>query len=104
METLLNPETENTAATQDITLIDGLFNATDAADIIDAVLNVKINYHKLKRLSITEGNSDDICEYDNSRINELIEAKETAREYFKNVRLNGGKLKIDSTISISIQK
>lgn len=104
METILTTETENTTETQEITLIDGLFNATDAADIIDAVLNVKINYHKLKRLSITEGNSEDMCEYDNSRINELLKAKETAREYFKNVRLNGGKLKIDSKISIAIQK
>ena len=103
METTLS-KTSETTTKQEVLLIDGLFNATEAADIIDAVLDVKINYHKLKRLSITEGNSEDICEYDNDRINELLNAKKTAREYFKNVRLNGGKLRVDSTISIAIEK
>jgi hypothetical protein len=103
METTLS-KTSETTTKQEVLLIDGLFNATDAADIIDAVLDVKINYHKLKRLSITEGNSEDICEYDNDRINELLNAKKTAREYFKNVRLNGGKLRVDSKISIAIEK
>jgi uncharacterized protein with FMN-binding domain len=109
METTLK-KTSNTKATQQkiskqqIKLVDGLFTPSEAADIIDSVLDVKINFHKLKRLSITEGNSKDICEYDSGRITELIDAKLDAKNYFKDARLQGKKLKINSTITIEIEE
>jgi len=88
---------------QEIKLIDGTFNPSEAADIIDSILDVKINHHKLKRLSITEGNAKDLCEYDNNRINELIDAKLDAKLYFKDARLKNKKLTIESTVTIKIE-
>ena len=63
METL-----EQTKTTQKIDLINGSFTASEASDIINSVLKVKINFHKFQRLSITEGNDKDECTYDNGRI------------------------------------
>lgn len=103
METLSITKKE-TVEEQKITLIDGTFNPSDAADIINAVLDVKINFHKLKRLSIIEGNSEDLCEYDSGRIHELLKAKEAAKQFFKDVRLQGQKLNIDSSITISVKE
>ena len=94
---------QNKIEEQQIKLVDGYFLPSDAADIINAVLDVKINYHKLKRLSLTEGNCNDLCEYDNNRINELIDAKLDAISFFKDARLKGKKLKIKSAITISIE-
>jgi len=102
METTLKNTKEITI--QNINLIDGTFTPSEAAHIVNAVLDVKINFHKLKRLSITESNADDACEYDNSRIEELINEKETAQQFFKTIRTEGKKLKIDSIISISAEK
>lgn len=85
---------------QNIDLVDGTFSVSDAADIINGVLDVKINYHKIKRLSITEGNTNDLCEYDTGRINELIEAKEKAKLFFNDLRQSGKKLRINGIISI----
>jgi len=88
---------------QKINLIDGHFTASEAADIINAVLNVKINFHKLHRLSITEGNSGDECEYDSGRIDELLQEQIIAKEFFAQARLNGKKLKMSSIINISVE-
>lgn len=88
---------------QEIKLIDGHFTPSEAGDIINSVLDVKINFHKLQRLSRTEGNANDTCEYDNSRIIELINAKHDAKDYFKDARLKGKKLRIESIITIQVE-
>ncbi|WP_040247599.1 hypothetical protein [Psychroserpens mesophilus] len=88
---------------QKINLIDGCYNASEASQIINAVLNVKINFHKLQRLSITEGNHKDKCEIDNGRINELMNEQVLAKEFFSQARLEGKKLKMRSTIYIEIE-
>ena len=67
METL-----EQTKTTQKIDLINGVFTASEASDIINSVLKVKINFHKFQRLSITEGNENEEYKYDNGRITELM--------------------------------
>ncbi len=88
---------------QEINLIDGKFSASEAADIIDDVLKVKINFHKLQRLSITEGNVEDACEYDSGRIDELLAEQIIAKNFFAQARLKGKKLKMSSTIHISVE-
>ncbi|GAA4886516.1 hypothetical protein GCM10023311_07090 [Flaviramulus aquimarinus] len=88
---------------QEIKLIDGCFTPAEASDIINSILDVKINFHKIQRLSKTEGNANDICEYDNSRILELIDAKHDAKSYFNDARLKGKKLKIESIVTIRVE-
>jgi len=97
-ETLKNTKTE-----QKINLINGCFTVSEASDIVSDILKVKINFHKLQSLSITEGNINDPCEYDNTRINELLKSQQTTKEFFKDARLSGKKLKINSVIQISIE-
>lgn len=98
MEKLVEPKT-----TQKINLIDGVFTASEASDIINSVLNVKINFHKLHRLSITEGNHKDYCVYDSGRIDELINEQQISKEFFAQARLSGKKLKMRSVIQIEIE-
>jgi hypothetical protein len=100
MEKSLTKTLLNKTKHQNIDLVDGIFSVSDASDIINGVLDVKINYHKLKRLSITEGNINDLCEYDTGRINELLQAKEDAKVFFKELRHSGKKLRINGIISI----
>jgi len=98
METLVQTKT-----TQKIDLIDGVFTASEASDIINSVLKVKINFHKLNRLSITEGNNNNDCAYDSGRIDELMNEQNIAKEFFSQARLNGKKLKMRSIIQIEIE-
>ncbi|MFT5254162.1 MAG: hypothetical protein ACI87N_003229 [Flavobacteriales bacterium] len=98
METLVQTKT-----TQKINLIDGVFTASEASDIINSVLKVKINFHKLKRLSITEGNDKEECAFDNGKIAELMNEQQIVKEFFSQARLNGKKLKMHSVIQIEIE-
>lgn len=89
--------------TQKINLIEGDFTASEAADIINDVLKVKINFHKIQRLSITEGNNENKCEFDSERIEELLNEQRIAKEFFSQARIQGKKLNMTSTINITIE-
>jgi uncharacterized protein with FMN-binding domain len=99
METITTPK--ETKTEQTINLIDGCFTVSEAADIINNSLQVKINFHKLQRLSKTERYHKDTCEYDNGRIEELLKEQQIAKAFFKQINSEGGKLTIKSTIYIT---
>ena len=68
-------------------LIEGKFTKREALNILNSVVDVKINFHKLQRLSRIEGNVQDTCVFDNSRIKELISDKSNAKEFFNSLEL-----------------
>lgn len=94
----------NMQKNQSINLIDGSFSPSDAKDIVVALLNEKINYHKIKRLSITEGNLEDDCLYDSTRIDQLLEAKQKAINFFHELQGTNTFLEIDSTLTIKVKE
>lgn len=98
METLKN------TIKQSIKLIDGNFSPSEATDIINAVLDVKINFHKLQRLSKTEGDTNNDCCYDNDRIDELLTSKQQVKKLLNSMRQNGGKISINSNIIINTEQ
>ncbi len=88
---------------QKINLIEGKFTSIEAADIINEVLEVKINFHKIQRLSLTEGDTSNKCEFDSSRIEELMKEQIIAKAFFSQAKLQGKKLKMTSTIHIEME-
>tara|TARA_R110002049_G_scaffold67310_7_gene174973 strand:- start:12894 stop:13214 length:321 start_codon:yes stop_codon:yes gene_type:complete len=94
----------NETTNQQLKLIEGKFTKKEALNIINDVVNVKINFHKLQRLSRTEGNINDKCTYDNSRITELIDDKADIKSFLRSLEENGRNIKISSTIEISIEE
>ncbi|MGC6285003.1 MAG: hypothetical protein ACON4X_05045 [Polaribacter sp.] len=96
-----NAETKNLSKT--VKLIEGRFSKREALNILNDVLDVKINFHKLQRLAKTEGNINDECMFDNSRILELISDKEKTREFLKSIKSEGYNINISSTIRITVE-
>jgi hypothetical protein len=97
-------ETGNTIIMdQQLKLIEGTFSKREALDIICNVVDVKINFHKLERLSKREGNVNDACTYDNTRITELIKDKSDIKAFLASLEANGCNIKISSTIHISVE-
>jgi hypothetical protein len=90
------------SAIRAISLIDGKFTASEAADILNALLDKKINFHKIQRLKRLEGNSDDQCRFDSGRLGELTSEKDRLKTILREVRKDGKKLVITSTINIEI--
>lgn len=87
---------------QKIQLVKGEFTPSEASDVITSLLNEKINFHKLQRLQISEGNHG--CETDqlDGRIKELEEEKRIAREYIAKIRENGKNLGINGILEITV--
>ena len=87
---------------REINLIEGDFTPSEAADLINELVDVKLNFHKLHRLSLTERDRNDTCEFDNSRIDELHTDKIKNRDFFKSLKKQGKKLQIKSIIEITV--
>ncbi|MEL6811626.1 MAG: hypothetical protein AAFP76_09850 [Bacteroidota bacterium] len=90
--------------TQKINLIDGCFSASEAAGIVNSILEVKINFHLSQRLARTKGDVSDFCEFDNSRMTELLAEQISCKEFFRRVYLEKKKLRMNSVIHISIEE
>ena len=89
---------------QTLKLIEGTFTKREALNIINSVLDVKINFHKVHRLSIQEGNENDECKFDNSRIQELMESKKETKAFLRALESKGQNIKITSTVTISLEE
>lgn len=86
-----------TQVTQKFQLIEGTFTGQEAQDLINALLNEKINFHKLQRLSACEGDISADTRFPDNRIKELEAEKQHARAFinlkeggvYKRFRING---------------
>lgn len=87
---------------QQIQLVKGEFSPSEASDIICALLDEKINFHKLQRLRLWEGSHDCRTNDLDSRIEELEKEKQIAREFISRNREAGRKLKITGTLEITL--
>ena len=93
---------KNTDVKQKVQLVKGEFTPSEALHIVSDLIDRKINFHKVQRLQIWEG--DHKCETDllNGRIKELMEEKRMAREFIKKLATEGKSLKIDGVLQISL--
>lgn len=89
--------------THQIDLIDGCFTVSEAQDIITPMIAKKINFHQIKRMSLFEKNHSDTCASDRDRILELEEAKTKLEEIFLQAKIEGKKVKMHSTIQITLE-
>jgi Na+/H+ antiporter NhaB len=90
--------------TQSLKLIEGEFTKSEALSIVNNVVDVKVNFHKIQRLSKTEGNINDACTYDNSRITELLRDKEEVKAFLRSLESKGCNIKISSTVTITVEE
>jgi|TARA_B100002049_G_C15773072_1_gene247576 hypothetical protein len=99
METKKTFKTEIHA--QEIQLVKGEFTPSQASDVIMALINQKINYHKIEGLQNWERNHKYDQEPLNNRINELEEEKRIAADFISKMREQGKNLKIKGIIEMT---
>lgn len=92
--------TEVETLVNSLKLVDGVFSPSNASDLLKELINTKINFHKLNRLSLQEGNHEDEAPFDNSRILELESERENFWEAVRYARENNKSIKLKSTITI----
>lgn len=85
---------------QTVDLIDGMFTPSEAFDIVCGMIDEKINFHKLQRLSMCEGNIKANTDFCDNRINELKQSKAEAKKYIREMLKSGKLLQIEGEIRI----
>lgn len=90
--------------TQNIQLVKGEFTPSEASHILMNLIDEKINFHKIQRLQIWEGNHKCVTRDIDSRIKELEEEKKIAQEFINSSRGSGKNLCINGTLEISLAK
>ncbi len=100
-EKFINNLLNMTEVIQKVELIEGTFKPSDASDMVMSLITEKINFHKLKSLSMREGNEYADCDTTDDRIAQLEDEKMIAREFIKIASKEGCNLKISGTIEIS---
>lgn len=104
MKVEVNNPVSTTSTKQKIQLVDGVFTVSEANDIIQNLINEKINFHKLQRLTLCEGFSGSNTKYPDGRINQLEKDKLISKEFFKDKYNKNVSIKINGILEISINE
>lgn len=89
---------------QEVQLVDGTFTVSEARDIISALIDQKINFHKVQRLSIWEGNEGEQADFPNDRIIELARDKQKAKKFLAALKQQGLNVRITGTLEITVEE
>lgn len=95
-------EANQTLTIQDkkVKLVDGEFTPTQALDILNALIDQKINYHKIENLQHWEQNHNTDPKPYIRRIKELEEEKKAIDRYMSDIKKEGKKLSISGILTI----
>ncbi len=88
--------------THKVQLVDGKFTAMEAKEVINSLIDEKINFHKIHRLAICEGDMNSDTTYDDSRVGQLIREKESFREIYMEAKQAGKQVRINGILEIEI--
>lgn len=92
-----------TEVSQKINIVDGCFTPSEANDVVEAMIEGKINFHKVKRLQQWLGDCN--CETKDAkrRIEELTQEQEKAKAFFAAAQKAGRKVVIKGKLEFSFE-
>ncbi len=85
-----------------IQLVDGTFTPSEASDIIGALIDEKINFHKIQRLQLWEGNHAKPTHQLDSRIEALEKEKAVAKAFIGQYRGSDQKISINGILELKV--
>jgi hypothetical protein len=88
------------AISQKVELVNGVFTASETADLINNLIDEKINFHKIQRLQRWEGNHNCDTGDLNSRIAELEQEREKTTAFISKLRQSGKAFRILGRLEI----
>ncbi len=91
-----------TEVTHKVKLVDGKFTAMEAKEVINSLIDEKINFHKIHRLALCEGDVNTDTTFDDSRVGQLMREKEDFREVYLEAKRAGKQVRIHGTLEIEI--
>ncbi|TLP82615.1 hypothetical protein [Maribacter sp. ACAM166] len=104
MKVAVKNEVANTKLKQNIQLVDGVFTVSEAYDVVQSLIDEKINFHKLQRLSLCEGSLKANTKFPDTNIIRLEHEKLVAKKFFKQAKQKGFTIKINGVLEISMNE
>jgi hypothetical protein len=104
MENKMASKSEKRVVIEKIQLVDGEFTPIEALDVIRNLIDEKINFHKVQRLSITEREQYGETGYPDGRIRELMQEKEKAKEALLEAYEKGYQIRINGILEMEFVK
>jgi hypothetical protein len=96
----MKSDRELTFKDKKIKLVDGEFSPMQASDLLNALIDQKINYHKIENLQHWEQDHNNDPKPYLNRISELEKEKKAINQYISDLKKQGKKLKIHSILNI----
>lgn len=88
---------------QIVELVKGVYTPAEALHVVMSLLDEKINFHKIQRLQLWEGNHKQDTNQIKARIKELEHEKEMVKEFIHNTMDINKKIVINGKLDISIE-
>ncbi|MGY5846831.1 hypothetical protein ACW6QP_05380 [Salegentibacter sp. HM20] len=86
-----------------IELVRGSFTNSEAAHLLSTLLNEKINFYKIQKLQLWEGNHSCNTEKFDNRIAELEQSTVTIKKWLADQKNNGSNIKIEGQLKLTIE-
>ncbi|WP_047416578.1 hypothetical protein [Cellulophaga sp. Hel_I_12] len=96
-----NETLKNETTTQNIQLVKGKFTPEQASEVMMALLDQKINYHKIEGIQLWEKNHKNDQEPIFKRIKELEAEKQNVTKFISKMRAEGKEIQIKGTLQMS---
>lgn len=87
---------------QKVQLVKGEFSPSEASYVIMALIDEKINFHKLQRLQEWEGNHKAKTVELDDRISELEKEKEIAKDFLEKTKKLSSKVNINGILELTV--
>lgn len=87
---------------QEIQLIEGTFNAVEAADVLLSLINEKLKYHTVKSLNLDQCDIDQM--HSKERIRQLREDKKTVTDLVIYANRKGLSIEIEGKVAIRLNE
>ncbi len=98
----MNATARATDVLQKINILEGHFSTSEALDVVNQLINVKINHHKLQILSSRIHDETASTEFHEGRIRELEVEKNNLRYYVNRARSEGKLVQMNGKIEIAL--
>jgi len=85
-----------------VQLIEGDFTPSESLDVINSLLREKINFHKIHRLQMCEGNAESNTSLDDSRVSQLMKEIEDFKSIYQEAKASKKNVRINSIIEIEL--
>lgn len=91
-----------TLKSKQIKLVDGEFSKFQASEVLNLLINQKINYHKIEGIQSWEQNHETVNSPIRNRIQELEQEKKKLASLLENLKDGEHKLQINGVIEIKV--